>query len=476
MSANLVDLGQLLSNQISAPAKAKTSKKTDDAVTIGDTDAYANQFLADKVRTFNSQGGKMAENSPMQIPQSIKNIFGDLLKDKVTQKSTQILPDQPQITENDVKNEVFQALQHLAPEQRQIIMENLQKPVKIPLPQGENLNTPDKLNMIAGMDDLQTTGKQPVMQNIKLQPQPEQTVDNPVINEAISEKISDKNNTAVPEQAPPAPQKAVQAEITQTNPEHKQTPQQNIGNEVAKAASQFTNNSQDQKSRGMSETVENINQLNVGIKENQVAQGFIPTQTNKKSDNDPIKNMTITQPSPNPDAPLGKPVIIPKIYNSIENKNINQTPVTQINHAIRTNLTGTDRDLTVTLSPPELGKVVIKFSQSNQEIIGKLEVESAQLKSEIEKSMPEIVKTLQSAGVNIRRVEITVNPKNDNGNFGDDQSSQWQMQQQNNNRSQNQSGFERDFGNDTETENQTTQTEHEKSTQISDSDSLNLYM
>ncbi len=67
------------------------------------------------------------------------------------------------------------------------------------------------------------------------------------------------------------------------------------------------------------------------------------------------------------------------------------------------------RDVTVRLNPPELGKLVVKFQEQNGEITAFMEVARSQTRAEIQQALPKIIQNIQESGVQIKRVEVTLN-------------------------------------------------------------------
>jgi len=80
----------------------------------------------------------------------------------------------------------------------------------------------------------------------------------------------------------------------------------------------------------------------------------------------------------------------------------------------------TDRQITVRLNPPELGRVLIKFQQQGTEITGLMEVGKAQTRFEIEQALPQIIRNLADCGIQIRRLEVTLSNEQQpgQGTFG----------------------------------------------------------
>jgi len=67
-----------------------------------------------------------------------------------------------------------------------------------------------------------------------------------------------------------------------------------------------------------------------------------------------------------------------------------------------------EKQITIRLNPPELGKVYIKFEQQNEQIIGLLEVEKLQTRIELQQLLPQIVKNLNDSGITVKKLEVTL--------------------------------------------------------------------
>jgi hypothetical protein len=65
-----------------------------------------------------------------------------------------------------------------------------------------------------------------------------------------------------------------------------------------------------------------------------------------------------------------------------------------------------DRQLTICLNPPELGRVLVRFQQQQDKITILLEVSKPETKCEIELALPQIMRSLQDSGVQVRHVEV----------------------------------------------------------------------
>jgi len=85
----------------------------------------------------------------------------------------------------------------------------------------------------------------------------------------------------------------------------------------------------------------------------------------------------------------------------------------QILESIHSSLTqkGQSQQITVRLNPPELGKVFIKFQEQDDQITGLLEVSKTQTRTEIEQALPQIVRSLQESGIQIKRLDVVLSEK-----------------------------------------------------------------
>jgi flagellar hook-length control protein FliK len=69
---------------------------------------------------------------------------------------------------------------------------------------------------------------------------------------------------------------------------------------------------------------------------------------------------------------------------------------------------GQNQQITVRLNPPELGKVFIKFQEHEDQIIGLLEVSKTQTRIEIQQALPQIIRSLQDSGIQIKRLDVVL--------------------------------------------------------------------
>jgi flagellar hook-length control protein FliK len=76
---------------------------------------------------------------------------------------------------------------------------------------------------------------------------------------------------------------------------------------------------------------------------------------------------------------------------------------------------GAERQITVRLNPPELGKVFIRFRQQDAELTGVMEVSKAQTRFEIEQTLPQIIRNLADSGIQIKRFEVILSNEEQSG-------------------------------------------------------------
>ncbi len=103
----------------------------------------------------------------------------------------------------------------------------------------------------------------------------------------------------------------------------------------------------------------------------------------------------------------------------------------QILNSVHASMARADKQIQVRLDPPELGTVTIRLSEQGDQIRGILEVGRDETRRDIEQALPQVLKGLQEAGVQVRRLEVVVSDQPDRG-LARDQLPQdaWTQQQQ----------------------------------------------
>ncbi|HOQ04437.1 MAG TPA: flagellar hook-length control protein FliK [Anaerohalosphaeraceae bacterium] len=85
------------------------------------------------------------------------------------------------------------------------------------------------------------------------------------------------------------------------------------------------------------------------------------------------------------------------------------------------------QSIQIALSPEGLGLVRIKFDKVGDEISGILEVQKEQTRQEIEKSLPNILASLENQGIQIRKIEISPLANQEQKHTNSESASDWNL-------------------------------------------------
>lgn len=88
----------------------------------------------------------------------------------------------------------------------------------------------------------------------------------------------------------------------------------------------------------------------------------------------------------------------------------------QIKEAIKSSADEGKNEITIRLNPPELGRVFIRLEEQDGQIAGMLEFSKAQTKAEVAQLIPQLIRSLQEAGVSVRRLDV-VQSQQDNSSY-----------------------------------------------------------
>jgi flagellar hook-length control protein FliK len=99
----------------------------------------------------------------------------------------------------------------------------------------------------------------------------------------------------------------------------------------------------------------------------------------------------------------------------------------QISQSVTAAAQQLNRQITIQLNPPELGKVSVKFSQAGSELTGLIEASNPRTRADINQQIPEILRSLEQAGVSVKRIDVTLSdlPGRSNHDSHRDNSSQF---------------------------------------------------
>ncbi len=80
----------------------------------------------------------------------------------------------------------------------------------------------------------------------------------------------------------------------------------------------------------------------------------------------------------------------------------------QLGTVFRSGWARPDKQVTIRLQPPELGSVTIRIEEQGQQIKAVLEVSRAETGRDIEQALPQVVRGLQEAGLQVRKFDVVV--------------------------------------------------------------------
>jgi len=149
------------------------------------------------------------------------------------------------------------------------------------------------------------------------------------------------------------------------------------------------------KDQGTSTSNKNNSQGFEQMLSHNTPQTLITEQTPAAAKNATTANMPGKNASSNVSADIGKQ-ILESIHSSISRQ-------------------GAERQITIRLNPPELGKVSITFRQQDAELTGLMEVSKAQTRVEIEQTLPQIIRNLADSGIQIKRLEVMLSNQEQSG-------------------------------------------------------------
>jgi flagellar hook-length control protein FliK len=162
----------------------------------------------------------------------------------------------------------------------------------------------------------------------------------------------------------------------------------------------------------------------LNITELQVSTGQTKDNSNPASNNNPNPDFEQALPANSAQTPITKffsdtSTEATKIVDSTSHSRPFPTIGEQILESIHSSLRQGDNRIAIRLNPPELGKVFIEFQEQQDRITGLLEVDKIQTRYEIEQVLPQIIKTLQDAGIQIKRFEVVLTDQPEQQPFRD---------------------------------------------------------
>ena len=86
---------------------------------------------------------------------------------------------------------------------------------------------------------------------------------------------------------------------------------------------------------------------------------------------------------------------------------VSQSVGEQILDSLKASMVQGDGRVLIRLQPPELGMVLVRLREQGEHLEGTLQVDRAETRRQIEQALPEVVRSLQDAGIGIRRLDVT---------------------------------------------------------------------
>lgn len=120
----------------------------------------------------------------------------------------------------------------------------------------------------------------------------------------------------------------------------------------------------------------------------------------------------------------------------------------QILDSVHASVVRGDKQLLVRLQPPELGTVLVRFREQGGEVQAVMEVDRSDTRREIEQALPQVLRSLQDAGVQIKRLDVVPHdqPDRDSGRSPFQQDGSMPQQNQGHNPGQTHDRFQPSWG------------------------------
>lgn len=81
----------------------------------------------------------------------------------------------------------------------------------------------------------------------------------------------------------------------------------------------------------------------------------------------------------------------------------------QILESVQASIQPEEKSITINLTPPELGRITIRFQEGQDGLQGELELSRSETRYEVEQALPQIMQSLQANGIQVRKMEVNVN-------------------------------------------------------------------
>jgi flagellar hook-length control protein FliK len=82
--------------------------------------------------------------------------------------------------------------------------------------------------------------------------------------------------------------------------------------------------------------------------------------------------------------------------------------VNQVSEPLRVAAGSVGQKITVNLNPPELGRVTVQVSKTDDQLVGRIEIERPQTRDQVESALPKVLQTLADFGVQVKHFEVVM--------------------------------------------------------------------
>jgi flagellar hook-length control protein FliK len=96
----------------------------------------------------------------------------------------------------------------------------------------------------------------------------------------------------------------------------------------------------------------------------------------------------------------------------------------QIQYSVKNAVSNGTNKISITLNPPELGKISIELKDQDGQISAVLQVTKSETKFEIQQNIAQITKNLEASGVQVKKIEVILNDQPEQQSGKDQQMSQ----------------------------------------------------
>jgi flagellar hook-length control protein FliK len=144
----------------------------------------------------------------------------------------------------------------------------------------------------------------------------------------------------------------------------------------------------------------------------------------------PAANLSRVQPNAESHQGLRSPTTVHSLSTAESSSSELEAPLSvpqQVLRSLQSAIQNDHQTIQLALSPEGLGLVRIKLDRTGEEISGVLEIQKEQTRQEIEKALPNLVASLNSQGIQVRKIEISQTPNQEFKFSSSDNPGDWNL-------------------------------------------------